>query len=138
MEVAMALRNITIPVAALLFATALAFTPALAAPAGSNAGNQSSSGGGGSHSGGGGSHSGGGSGHASHSGGGHATGGAHFAGHRSGGGSHRSHRSGGFFFGFGAPYPSYYGDESTIVCRYRRVRSHGRWVRRRYCWRQYW
>ena len=70
--------------------------------------------------------------------GGRATGGTHFAGHWSGGGSHRSHRSGGFFFGFGAPYPYYYGDDSTVVCRYRRVRSHRHWVRRRYCWRQYW
>ncbi len=133
----MALRNITVPIAALLFATALACTPVMAAPAGSHA----SSGGRASHSGGGGmtAHSSG-----VRSGGfrsgAHVSGGPRHAGHRSGGRSHRLHRGGGFVFGFGlgAPYPYYYADDSYIVCRYRRVRYHGRWVRRRYCWRQFW
>ena len=135
----MALRNITLPTAALLFTLALACAPVMAAPAGSQSG---SGGGGNSHSSGGGgaSHSGGG-GHGGHHFGGTGFhrygGGAHFAGHRSSRRFHRSHGNGVFFFGFGAPYPYYYGNNSYVVCRYRRVRYHGRWVRRRYCWRQY-
>ena len=38
--------------------------------------------------------------------------------------------------GFGAPSPYYQEDDGYLVCRYRRVRYHGHWVRRRYCWRR--
>ena len=150
----MALRTIIAPLAAALFASAVAWTPAGAAIFGggggsSSGGSQSAAPSGGGSSGGGAFHSGGGSGARSapanrsrnYSRGSHPR-----NNYRRGGYPRHDYRghygSGGAFIfpwsTFGAPYPSYYEDDGTIVCRYRRVRYHGRWVRRRYCWREYW
>lgn len=141
----MALRNIIAPVAALLLASAVGFSPALAARA-NNAvarANAPSSGGKPSNA-------------SSPSksstvrSGRHASAGRRYAGHRSRGRSYyrtyryRPHYDGGVFvfpwglFGaYGAPYP-YYAGPTHIVCRTRWVRRHGRLVRRRYCWHDYW
>ena len=149
----MALRTFIAPLAAALFASAVAWTPAGAAifgSGGSSSGSQSAAPSGGGSSGGGSFRSGGGGARSApaqrsrnNSRGSRPR---HNYNYRRGGyprdGYRRHYGSGGAFIfpwgAFGAPDPSYYEDDGTIVCGYRRVRYHGRWVRQRYCWREYW
>ena len=142
----MALKTIIAPLAAALFASAVAVTPAGAAIFGgggnSGGGSQSAAPSGGGNSGGGAFRGGGGGARSAPAprSGSRSRGGRSYPSHR-GSGHYRSYGGGGVFLfpwaGFGAPSPYYQEDDGYLVCRYRRVRYHGHWVRRRYCWREY-